>query len=602
MKLLLIAIFLFFSTQGESASNTVHRYPMETAKELIDSGRAAEAIAALSAYRPASAELSLYHYTYAKALTLSKRVYDSLEHLRLAYIYCPSGEMKERSLLDRADAYLLLKNYYEASLCFRLFLKTFPDSPFSERAHYGLAESLYRVRSFSEALEQYGRAGDTPSALSGRANSLQSLGRVKEANDLYMILIGRDGEYVRSSYETQYYIGENFRLMGKFHDAKLYLNSIKEQTLKWKAALSLGLIAQEESQLESATRFFDVALQSPDREVHRSALLSLADTFIKMGRQKDAESKLLEIRNRYPYVKEYDSAIFMLAALYKKDGKFHEATDLLKELVCRRSPDRKALEEFEGMLIDAEQRDTKEFVHLWRSVGHSLMESSRSEFLLKVAEKLRNSGEAFTEECEWLRRNGSDEAKNRCSLLLAEYYADMGDAAASEKYLEGAQGEGTSDDLIRIKAKMYHLNAQDQNAADALISIKTVRQEDIVLLSGMLGSVKNVQGVLAFYEQTLNKVGGSSSVYIALADKLAEMGNKADALRYYREAVSFKQEAKGTEADDQAWAYYRISVLSQDKESVDALGKIQKESDVLSRIASARIKEWNISEKMGKAF
>ena len=569
---------------------------------MINSGRPGEAIGLLSAYRPASAELPLYHYTWAKALTLSRRVYESIEHLRLTYLFSPSGELKERSLLDRADAYLTLQNYFEASYCFRMFLKIFPDSSLYERAHYGLAESLYHTGLFNEASEQYEKAGDTPQALSGKANALQCLGKVKEANDLYTLLSGRDAEYVKSSQETRYHIGENLRLMGKFDDAKRYLTSVKEQTFKCKAALSLGLIAIDQSQFESAIRCFNVALQSPDRDVRRKALLSLADANMKTGRLKDAEAKLLEIRNKYPYGKDYDSAIFLLAGLYKKDTKLHEATEVLKELVFRRFPERKALDEFQGMLIDAKDKDKEVFLHLWQSVGHWLMDPSRSEFLLKVSDGLRNDGAAFTEVCKWLRTYGSDEAKNRCSLLLADYYVDIGDAVASEKYLEGARVKGPNDDLIRIKAKLYHLNAEDHKAAEALLSIKAAKQDDIVLLSGLLKSVKNAQDVVAYYERTLEKVGGAPSAYIALADKLAEMGRKTDALRYYKEGVSLKQPGKGAEAADTAWAYYRISMLSPDKESVDALGKIQSGSELMSRVAVARVKEWNISERISKVF
>jgi tetratricopeptide (TPR) repeat protein len=178
----------------------------------------------------------------------------------------------------------------------------------------------------------------------------------------------------------------------------------------------------------------------------------------------------------------------------------------------------------------------------------------------------------------------------------------MGDAVASAKYLERARVKEPSDDLIRIKAKMYHLNSEDHKAAEALLSIKAARQDDIVFLSGLLTSLNNAQDVVAFYERTLDRVGGFPSAYIALADKLAEMGRKTDALRYYKEGVALKQSGKGAEGVDTAWAYYRISMLAPDQESVDALAKTQKGSELMSRVAVARVKEWNISEKMGKVF
>ena len=112
---------------------------------------------------------------------------------------------------------------------------------------------------------------------------------------------------------------------------------------------------------------------------------------MKQGRQEDAKSILLEIRRKYPYGKEYEEALLLLSQLYKKEGNFKESTSLLKELVFRHPPNQKALDEFESLILAAEEKGEEEFLKLWQNVGHWLLQPSRSQSLLKIAKGLKNT-------------------------------------------------------------------------------------------------------------------------------------------------------------------------------------------------------------------
>jgi tetratricopeptide (TPR) repeat protein len=601
VKIFILFIFLLFPSYGV-ASDHVQSQPITRALEYIQSNKPSEALGVLSNYQPSNEELSSYHYTYAKAYELLKHQNDLIVHLRLAYLYSKQDDMKEQILLERAEAYMKIGYYSEATLIFRIFLKNFSSSRYAERVYLGLADSLYRLGLFSEAIESYEKAGDSFKVLYGKANSLHAMGKTNEAHELYMAIVKRDRGYVEASQETLYNIGENLRLLKEYTSARIYLNTITEIPFKYRAYFSIGLMESDEEHIDTAAKFFKSSLNSPERQLRCKALLHLADIFIKKGREEDAKSVLLEIRNKYPYGKEYDDALYMLSQLYKRENNVENAISLIRELVFRQYPDKRALDEFEALILEVESKDDKEFLRLWKSVGHWLMQPSRSQSLLKIAKGLRFSGKPYLEICTWLSQYGSEEEKSEGNLLIADFYADLGDTANVMKYLQKIKSRADNDVTLRIKAKTYLGNADYQKATQTIFNIKDIQQNDLSLLAGILASVKNNQEILKYLEKALNKSGGPSLVYTTLADRYYEMGKKSDSLKYYQTVISLQQKGVGIATDDLRWALYRISVLSPGESSVNALKNIQQGSDTLSRFSMLLLKEASISEKISGMF
>jgi tetratricopeptide (TPR) repeat protein len=292
----------------------------------------------------------------------------------------------------------------------------------------------------------------------------------------------------------------------------------------------------------------------------------------------------------------------MLSQLYKKEGNFNDAISLIKELVFRHSPDTKALDEFETIILEAEERSGEELYRLWRAAGHCLLHPSRSQSLLKIAKRLKHSGKPYLEVCTWLSRHGLDNVKAESSLLLADYYADLGDTVSAIRYLQGISGAGNNDEILRIKAKIYRVNEDYQKAAKAILGIKEIKQDDLTFLAGLLESVLNDHKVIGFFEKALNRSDTPPRTYIKLADTLYEMGKKSDALTYYKTAVSLQQKGSEITTDDLGWALYRISVLSEREDSQNALRSLRKSNDALSRFSVLLLKESNISERINGMF
>jgi tetratricopeptide (TPR) repeat protein len=584
--------------------NDVKSQSLERAMECIQATNPAEALKILAGYQPSSQDLSLYHYAYAKAYELSKRQYESIAHFRMAYLYSKDDEMKERSLLERAEAYAKIGFHSEATLVLRIFLKKFPHSPYETRAFLGLADSLYRLGLFTEAEEAYEKAGNSTRASYGKANALHSMGKIKDAHEIYLAMLERDRGYVESSQETLYNVGENLRLMGEISAARIYFNSTTASPLKYRAFRSLGLIEFEEGHLDTAKKFFYSALQSPEKQLRRQALLNLTDTYMKQGRQEDAKSILLEIRRKYPYGKEYEEALLLLSQLYKKEGNFKESTSLLKELVFRHPPNQKALDEFESLILEAEEKGEEEFLKLWQNVGHWLLQPSRSQSLLKIAKGLKHSGKPYLETCTWLSQYGSNDVKSESILLLADFYADLGDSARAMKYLQIKGLTGKNDDVLRITAKIHRANSEYQKAARLLLDIKELNQGDLVFLADLLESVQNDHKIMEFFKRALNRLSAPPWAYLKLADVLYKMGRKADALQYYQTVVSLYQKGPEIKTQDLQWALYRISELSSSADAKNTLESIRKknDTDTVHRFSVLLLRELNIAERVNGIF
>ncbi len=574
-------------------------HPLEKAKGFIESHNPHEAIEILSKYKPASHELSLYHYIYANAYELLKRPHDTITHLRMAYIYSPDDSTKERLLLERAEAYMKIGYYSEASLIFKIFLKTFPDSIYKERVYQKLADSLYMIGLFNEAIESYEKAGNTYRALYGKANSLHAIGKIKEAHELYMALMKKDRKYLESSQESLYTLGENFRLLGEYPVARIYFNLVKDSPWKYRAYKSLGLIDSEEGRFDTAIKYFKSSLLSPEKNIIRQSLLGLADVSIKRGRTEEAKSLLLQIKERYPYGKEYDEALYLLSQIYKKEGRLKNAVTLLKELIFRQTPDKRALDEFEVLLLEAENNNIEDFLTLWRSVGNRLLEPSRSQSLLKIAKALRYSGKDYLQLCTWLSKYGSEEVKPESNLLISGFYADLGDTKKAIKYLKGIKQE--DDRILRVKLKIYLIEEDYKNATQTALRIKDIQQDELIFLVDALKSAKNNQKILRAIENAIKRPFPFPSIYIKLGDVYYELGKDTESLKHYRTALSLYRNGKRLEPDDLSWVLYRISVLSDVDTPIDILKDIQGGS-TLNRFSRLVLKEMSIKDRMERMF
>ncbi len=594
-------IFLLFIPFIVKAENTSQLSAIERADILYSEGNISEALRILSTYKPPSKDLSEYYKVYARALRKAGQLSKSIVFLRLAYIYSDDEEEKQTLMIERAETYQEMGYYNEAAIAFKVFHRVFDNPKYREKVNIGIADSLFKIGLYNEAMEYYKKAGESSRALYGLANTLTATGRIKEANSIYISLIQRDSWQARYSPETRYYIGENFRLMGRFNDAILYLNSIKDLPMKYNASISLGLIALEKNDIEQAIKYFKDASNSSNRQLKRRALFHLAEAYEKLGRYSESISVLLEIRNKYPYGKDYDASLLRLSRIYKNEGRFNEAALLLRELLFRRSPERDALDELESIILLTMEKDKVVFLKLWKSFGNLLLDPSRSESIIKIVNGLRESVVSFIDTCKWLIKYGTDEDKIMGKIELADYYADLGDSSSSLRYLQDIylkkSDPSINDRILRIKAKNYLLVGEKQKSLDAILSIKEIDIKDASFLPNTISSRRDLLRAIDFLKRAHNKFTDSIQINIKLADLLFINGEKSEALKHYFKAAELLDKNE-PDSDEINWVYYRISAISDnDRDIKNSIENIRKKKGIIAKYADVRLMELDIKKR-----
>lgn len=603
-RLMFIIILMFFFVQGVSVRAVTledQSMPPElnAAYQYLKSKRHLDALKKLSEYKYDPAFLWHYHFIYARASDGINNPLDAIDHMRLAYLYAPEGDVKEQLLLERANLYFKIKYYYEAKAMYQIFLKKFPDSKNTSDANLGIARSLSQIGLVKEALEYYKKSGDVSEASFGIANSLQRLGSINEANNMYLYAVSKDSSYMKTSDETNYYYGENLRQLGKLSEAKMYLSTVKDPLFKYKADIELGMIAVAEERIDQGIKRFKSALFSTDRSVKRLALLNLAKIEEGAERTNEAKALLEEIRYKYPYGKDYDDAIIQLSRIYVKDGDLNKAVSILKELVFRHYPHIKAVDQFEKILANI---DSEQFLNIWKSVGSWLIDASREQFLLNSAHKLKNSATSFIKVYQYLARHGSDAAKLRSYILLAMFYVELGDIGKGNEYLGKIKGmKGSGDDVLRIEAMLAYAQRDSASAYEKIASIKNFNANDIKILKNTLLSARDFKKAVTIYESALKKVdqeAQDAEANIFLADSHYKAGNKKEAINYYKKSLEIDP--------NNEWALYRIGILldsqSEDQEAASMLKRISRSGSVISGLAEAILREKDISKSLGGIF
>lgn len=568
------------------------------AHALIQAKRHDEALSLLKGIQPSGADLSPYHAAYAKALEESGDLRSAVEHYRLAYVFSKSNDMREELLLGRCKAYQKMLYHSEAAVCLDAFLESYPASKHRETARLQLADARMRLGEYAEAKRHYDLAGRSAAALFGKANALQAMGMYKDAYELYLSLLKNDKGYINSSEETRLAMGENFRVMGKTADAKIYLNSVQDDLLRPKASLSLGLIAMAEGRLDEAVRLFGEASASSDKHTRRRGLISRAEALIKAGRHKEAEAGLIEIRNSGPFGGDYDQAMLLLATVDRMDGRFDEAVTILQELLFRRSPEPAVLEGLEAVLIAVMEKKPEMLSYIWNKAGQWILDPSRSDTLLRLARALKGSGRPFLEICRWLGRYGPQSAKAEAALLLADFYTRLGDHAQAQRHLDAAASKRNTDEYIRVSTRLYAGQGAWSKAALGVMSLREPNEEDILLLLDLARNEAATGRLLKFVERALKKIPGTVRMYTRFADLLFAVGRTDDARKYY-EAASNANAVGGQDRKDIEWARYRLSSYfpSANKTARPAKGKSQEE-----RLAEADARAREIEIKTRKVL
>lgn len=590
-----IFILFLFTTVVFALEEQINEPLLQKTRDLLNDKRYSEVISLLAEHAPEPHSASHYHFIYGMALSGTNKHLQAADHLRKAYTLLQKREFKEIALLESGNSYNRMRYFYEAQSAFRIFIKNFPDSPHTAKAYLGIAKSTEGIGKLREALEYYNKAEDIPDALFGKANILHRLGMIKDAGEFYIRAILRDNSYLPRNPDALYYYAENLRARGKFEEARKNLSSIREPLFRGKAEISLGLIALESGKVDAASKHFKTAMSFPEINVKRQALLNLAVIQEQSGKINEAMAVYEEIRNKYPYGRDYDEALLRLSRVYRKSERFNDAVSVLKELVFRMSPMKEAIDEFEAIIHHVKTKDREQFLALWKSVSPWLLDSSREKFLLQMSDALRGTGRPFFDLHRFLAKHGSEEGKVKGLSTLARFYADMGDNATAEEYLRRVRPfKKSGDEVLRIEARMLYAKKDLKGTVEKILALKRFENSDVELLGNTITSARDIKKAMAIYEKIIKETGAGAASYVKLADIYYEMGDRKNAGEYYRAAIK-------KEPDNQ-WALYRVGLLAEDEESVEIFKKAERGKSPLTKFTGAILKEIEIKRKLKEKF
>ncbi|MES0335322.1 MAG: tetratricopeptide repeat protein [Candidatus Magnetobacterium sp. LHC-1] len=537
------------------------------------------------------------NFIYARILEAKQESAKAVDRYRKAYQFATNVKIKEEALMRRSELNLQKNFNNDAKLGFQTFINDYPSSRQINKAYLGLARSLSALGKHSEALETLDKSGSNISeVLFERANTLQRLGRVKDAGDIYTTAMLKDPGYIKKNNDaTLYSYAENMLASGDTKKARAAFATIRDPELRDKATLGFAKVALKDSKPDVAAEYLKKLTNSKDKEVRQEAMLNLSKVQLQTGKTDEVKKNLKALKGMGLRDNAKEELASLQIDLDVKEKKYKDAADSIKKLHAKDPGSKEMLDKMEGVMSEAMQGDNDQFVDLWLTYGAMLLDKSREPFILKAKDALKDTGKPYVDVLTWISKNSSDTEKHKALGELTEIYSDAGDKAAAVRSLAEMKNlKVPGDDLLRTEARINFTNRDYGEALKTLMLMKQFNKEDVELMrDSMLMSPRNETAVLS-YEKALKDSGvaGTTEDYLALADAFYDLGNMEGATLYYKKAIA-------AEPANQ-WASYRLGVILSPNESEPILKGLSLGASNISRLSKAALKEQQINKRIAE--
>lgn len=232
-----------------------------------------------------------------------------------------NSKMTATELYETGLGYFDEKQWWQASEKFQEALQK--NSAYAD-AWYMLSKCSYELNQFDlsvayvENAQKY--AGDKPEYSNLKAFSYISLGKFKEAENLFNEILKR----FPNNIEARFGLAELDLFSGKLTGAEvLYKDALKREPLNVKALLSLALVSTELGKKDLAQSYINKALQS---HANNEEVYFIASYLAAMnGNYSEAEKKCLMAVTVNP---NYDSAYELLGTIYYAQGRYQDVIDI----------------------------------------------------------------------------------------------------------------------------------------------------------------------------------------------------------------------------------------------------------------------------------
>jgi tetratricopeptide (TPR) repeat protein len=255
------------------------------------------------------------------------------------------------------------------------------------------------------------------------------------------------------------------------------------------------------------------------------------------------------------------------------------------------------MQETEQFFLKLKEKDPSQIVYYWKALGKKFTDKSRETFLLTILDSLKGSGRPYLDLLQWLSVNGSESAKLRSRLSLTHYQAETGNldaALAGFKSFKDNKSQVSSDEILRLEAKILLQKGEYRAAWDCLHSLKKVVLQDLPLMEETVSWAKDRARAIDFYDKAVQRLGGNADSYLKLGDLFYERGRTKEALMTYQKAL---------EKDPlNEWGLFRAASLSNGAEAQQLLERVKKGNSLLGRLAEISLKEKEAARKIGEMF
>ncbi|MCG6550876.1 MAG: tetratricopeptide repeat protein [Candidatus Magnetominusculus sp. LBB02] len=532
------------------------------------------------------------NYIRARILDKQKNILGAIDAYRRVYTRTTNADLKQETLFRKSELFFEKKYYYEASSGFRQYAKLFPDGKNSEKAQMYLARCYDLTNKQADALDAYEKAGDSSTAIYGKANMLQRLGKTKEAQQVYAKAVEMDSEYMEKNDESRYYYAENLYQTGNIAKAREMFQQIIDVKYRDKISLALGTIAANSSNEKEAITYLIEASESKSTDIKAKALVQLAHIYAVAGKAPLAKQSLDALKRLSLDSKGKEERDMLFLDLYITEKNYKDAVKILNAMIVRNPNSKELVQRLETLMNDTAQFDKDQFIVLWTAYGVVFMDIAHEQLILRAAELLREGGgKPYTDILVWISQNLLDEQRQKALYELSQYYADMGEKTEAVKYLgQLKKYKIPPDDILRSEARVLYANNDLQGTYERLAALRHLKREDLPMLRDAVGAVKDKERALAFYEQVLKGMGGETGDALTMADNLYLIGRKDEAINYYKQVLA--------QDPSNEWALYRTGMLDNDTRSQESLKKLSEGNSQLSKFARSVLQGNSIDKKL----
>ena len=238
-----------------------------------------------------------------------------------------------------AIQYPAAKRMFERSLEYPL------SNVYTALAHYWLAEVAYRAKDYEGALRSLSRFEQTPGSatlsqykrsLYNKAYTHYAMGNYQAAATAFRLYLNKQRPGTKLANDAELRLADSYFMTRQYNNAITYYQTYLAREIPdadyamFQQSLCFGLVDDDKSKsasLEKLVKMYPNSVYSTD------AYFELGETYMKMGKENEAESIFSSFLQDYPKSRFIKNAHIALGLIYRTQGKGTKALEQFKSVV-----------------------------------------------------------------------------------------------------------------------------------------------------------------------------------------------------------------------------------------------------------------------------